>query len=204
MRSKKRAGKTPKKRGKAPTLARRAFQYVIHWPWRIIVILGVLSSLSSYLYLLPKLDVNPGPGFERASDPMRVALSLTNNGYFALTFKNVRCYINSWVNEEGGSVEKIAFQYASPIETLRSGETAEFAREDLLGRAPPGAKVLSADFLAIIQYNQQMCPWLLEKRVRFQAMRDTNGEWVWHRPFLTELDRKREPESTFVFEPKAP
>jgi hypothetical protein len=83
---------------------------------------------------------------------------------------------------------------------LKRGETAEFTPSPSM-ITYVGIKVTSADFIVMIQYRQWAWPYLLEKRIRFKAERKEDDRWAWIRPFMTELDRKLNPETIITMLP---
>lgn len=157
----------------------------VRWPWNLIEVVGAAVALTGVFYLLPRLDVAPGPDYEHTNDPMEVPLSLTNNGFLTIHPHQVICYVYYWVAENGYSVKNLAYDYTGGGDIGR-GESVEFARETPIQTV---SRVITADFLVVVDYKQQFWPWTLQKRIRFKTSRTSRDAWSWNRPFLTDGDR---------------
>jgi hypothetical protein len=154
--------------------------------------LAVFTILGGIFYLLPNVNIVPASGYERADDPMEVALSLTNNGYLHIRPFKVVAFVYDWraiydQPENNNQIANVGYDYLGGG-TISHLQTVDFTPKPPFGRNPK-SKVASADFLVIIQYYQWGWHWPLEKRVRSKVKRGRDDLWMWYRPYLTEIDK---------------
>ena len=194
-----RDGERRNKPHKTPPLPREVFQpsqskaLAIHklkvlvlWPWKLVGTLAILLGVTGVFSLLPRLDIVPSVGYEKADDPLDTPLSLSNSGFLPIRIESVSSYIYDWRTASGSSMSTFSIGYHGGG-TLHSGDSVDFAPSNLITMAD---KKLKADLLVIVAYHQWGWPRVLEKRIRFKVTRDHDDKWVWSRPYLTDEDRK--------------
>jgi len=173
-------------RPEAPSeIGTRVKRKVLPYIWPIIG--AAFTILGGIFYLIPRLDI----ALDASSlNPLVSPITLTNNGYLAVTIGDLYTSIDDLTLDNGPTFLRCGTVYKGQGSTLRRGESADFVPRILGFR--PEQKALSARFLVIVQFHQQFWPWKLYKRVRFSIEPDAAGKLRLVRPYLTGTDRKQD------------
>jgi hypothetical protein len=150
------------------------------------LILAAFTILGGIFYLVPRLDITLDAS---SSNPLASPITLSNNGYLAVTIGDLYASIDDLTIDNGATMLRCGTLYKGQGSTLRRGESADFVPRILGFR--PEQKALSAHFLVIVQFRQQFWPRTLDKRVRFSFEPDAAGTLRLVRPYLTNADRKQ-------------
>jgi hypothetical protein len=151
------------------------------------LILAAFTILGGIFYLVPRLDISLDAS---SSNPLASPITLSNNGYLAVTIGDLYTSIDDLKIDNGATFVRCGTLYRGQGSTLRRGESADFVPRILGFR--PEQKALSAHFLVIVRFHQQFWPWKLNKRVRFSIEPDAAGKLRLLRAYLTEADRKQD------------
>jgi len=148
--------------------------------WKLpLETLGMISAIAGVLTLIPRVSLEIS-GSRQPTSPMRTVFSLANDGLLPVHDVNVTCGVDKLVNEYGGGISGIGFQFPeSHADTLSPSQKMSLPCDRIIDMG--SVAVTSAKMTVFVTYRPDYVWWHRHIEFPVEAQKTDDGMWLWRR-----------------------